>query len=104
MSTAQHLGSFIYRYNNDTVEYAVRFDTDTALHWECLKGDDKGRSANETATRLIVRPDVHFISWTEADGLVVAQVVDFQHMTVNTVLVIKGERIILTGTVTRVEK
>ena len=102
MSKPQHLGAFIYHYNGGETEYAVRFDSDTALHWECITGEEKGRAGNETATRIAIRPDVHFLSWTEADGLVVTQVMDFTAMTVIAILVTDSERIILSGTVTRV--
>lgn len=51
----------------------MRFDSDNALHWECITYEEKVRSADETITRLVIRPDVHFLSWTEADGLVVTQ-------------------------------
>lgn len=102
MSKQQHLGSFVYHYNGGETEYAVRFDSDSALHWECITGEEKGRSANEIVTRLVVRPDVHFLSWTEADGLVVTQVVDFTAMTVHAILIAADELIVLNGSVTRV--
>ena len=101
MSKQQHLGSFVYHYNGGETEYAVRFDSDSALHRECITGEAKGRSANETVTRLVIRPDVHLLSWTEADGLVVTQVVDFTAMTVHAILLVGGERIVLNGSVTR---
>ena len=99
---AQHLGTFLYRYAGGAV-YEVRADSDTALHWCCLEGDDQGREAQEIAYRAVVRPGVHFLSWVEADGLVVTQVVDFDAATVNCVLVLSGgERIVLQGCVERV--
>ncbi len=102
MTALQHLGTFIYRYAGGPV-YEVRADSDTALHWRCLEGDDQGRAAQEVAHRVAVRPGVHFLSWVEADGLVVTQVVDFDAGTVNCVLVIPGgERLVLQGTVERV--
>ena len=68
MTALQHLGTFIYRYAGGPV-YEVRADSDTALHWRCLEGDDQGRAAQEVAHRVAVRPGVHFLSWVEADGL-----------------------------------
>lgn len=102
MSEALHLGTFIYHYNGGETQYSVHFDSDTHLHWECIAGEEAGRAADETVTRMVIRPDVHFLSWTESDGLAVAQVVDFSAMTVHAVLVIGSERIILSGTVERV--
>ena len=102
MSKPQHLGAFIYHYNGSETEYAVRFDSDSALHWECITGDEKGRAADEIVSRSVIRPDVHLLSWIEADGLVVTQVVDFASMTVHAVLIVGGERILLNGTITRV--
>ncbi len=102
MTTAQHLGQFIYHYAGGETEYAVRFDSDNTLHWACITGEEKGRSADETVTRIVIRPDVHFLSWTEADGLVVMQVLDFTAMSVHAILLIGDERIVLDGSVTRV--
>jgi hypothetical protein len=43
------------------------------------------------------------LSWTEADGLVVAQVVNYDAGSVNTVLVLPGgQRVVLQGTVQRI--
>jgi phenolic acid decarboxylase len=97
-SKAQHLGTFIYRYASGNV-YELRCDSDVALSWRCLEGDDKDNKGDEIATRVEVRAGVHFISWVEADGLVVTQVVDFDARTVNCVLVTGGKRIVLQGVV-----
>ena len=96
---ALHLGTFIYRYAGGHV-YEVQVKTDDQLHWRCLEGEDQGRESDETVYRVAIRPDIHLLSWVEADGLVVTQVVDFTAMTVNCTLVLpNGERIVLQGTV-----
>lgn len=98
-----HLGLFRYAYEGG-VSYEVRFDSDTALHWHCVAGDEKGREANETYDRVPLRDAQHLVSWTEADGLAVTQVVDYAAGQVNTVLTLPrgGERVVLRGTIQRV--
>lgn len=97
------LGLFRYDYEGG-VSYEVRFDSDTALHWHCVAGDEKGRQADETYDRVPLRDAQHLVSWTEADGLTVVQVVDYSSGQVHTVLTLPkgGERILLSGTVKRV--
>jgi phenolic acid decarboxylase len=97
----RHLGTFLYRYSGGNV-YEVRCDSDTALSWRCLAGDDKDNHGDEIATRVAVRDGVHFISWVETGGLVVTQVVDFDARSVNCVLVTGGERIVLQGVLEKV--
>ncbi|MDO5625861.1 MAG: MoaF C-terminal domain-containing protein [Pseudomonadota bacterium] len=96
------LGLFRYDYDGGT-SYEVRFDSATALHWHCVAGDEKGRQASETCDRVPLRDAQDLLSWTEADGLSVTQVVDWQAGRVNTVLSLPagGERVVLQGRVRR---
>lgn len=85
-------------YNYGQNGYEVQFKTANLLHWKCVKGDEKGKEADETyyAHRL----DNHslFITWIEADGLGVSQVVNLKDKTVKCFLKIDKEVIPLSGT------
>lgn len=95
----KHLGRFRYDYDGG-VAYEVQCDNDTTLHWRCAAGDEKGREATETVDRVPLREGQHLLSWTEADGLTVTQVVDFAAGRVNAVLTLPDhQRIVLRGTV-----
>lgn len=101
-TNAAHLGKFRYAYEGGVV-YEVEVERDDALHWRCAEGEDKGREARETVDRVPLHTHQHLLSWTEADGLAVVQVVDYDAGRVNTVLVPSGsERIVLQGTVSRI--
>lgn len=101
-ASSVHLGRFRYEYEGGTV-FEVDVERDDALHWRCVAGADKGREARETVDRVPLRPHQHMLSWTEADGLVVAQVVDYDAGRAHTVLVLPGgQRLVLQGTVSRI--
>jgi hypothetical protein len=66
-----------YQYGESI--YHVTFDSDTALHWEAVAGDEKGALEHETYVAEFIEPDLMFISWGEANGINVSQVLDFKH-------------------------
>jgi phenolic acid decarboxylase len=99
----EHLGAFHYEYE-DGVAYEVRCADETALHWRCTAGDEKGREATESINRIRLRPRQHLLSWSEADGLTVAQVVDYEQARVDAVITLQdGQRIVLKGLITRIQ-
>jgi phenolic acid decarboxylase len=96
-----HMGRFRYDYP-DGVAYEVTCASTTSLHWRCVGGDDQGREASETIDRVPLSEHQHLLSWTEADNLVVTQVVDYTAGRVDTVLVLPGgKRLVLQGSVRR---
>lgn len=96
-----HLGRFRYEYPGG-VAYEVTCASTTSLHWRCVGGHDQGREASETIDRVSLREHQHMLSWTEADNLVVTQVVDYAAGRVDTVLVLPGgRRLVLQGSVRR---
>jgi hypothetical protein len=96
-----HLGRFRYDYPGG-VAYEVTCASSTSLHWHCVSGDDQGREASETIDRVLLSEHQHLLSWTEADNLVVTQVVDYAAGRVDTVLVLPGgKRLVLQGSVRR---
>ena len=89
-----HRFKYIYKTG---AEYVIFFKDEHTLHWEAVAGPDKGRSAIEIYDSIQIEPNVHFISWLEADGTVVSQVVDYKQMHVYTSLAIDGNRVFLEG-------
>lgn len=64
-----------YQYGESI--YHVTFDTDSTMHWEAVAGDEKGALEHETYVATFFEPNKLFISWGEANGINVSQVLDF---------------------------
>jgi hypothetical protein len=65
-----------YQYGESI--YHVTLDTDTTMHWEAMAGDEKGTLENETYVLESIDENKLFITWGEANGIGVAQVLDFE--------------------------
>jgi phenolic acid decarboxylase len=57
--------------------YHVILDTDSTMHWEAVAGDEKGAREKETYFMESVGHNKIFISWDEANGTGVSQILDF---------------------------
>ena len=57
--------------------YHVVFDTDSTMHWQAMAGDEKGANENEVYFMESIGDNKIFITWDEANGIGVAQVLDF---------------------------
>ena len=57
--------------------YHVVFDTDSTMHWQAMAGDEKGAYENEVYFMESIGDNKLFITWDEANGIGVAQVLDF---------------------------
>lgn len=66
-----------YRYGESV--YHVTFDSDTTLHWEAVAGDETGTKENETYVAEWIDSKMLFITWGEANGIGVSQIVDFEN-------------------------
>ncbi|MGS2765169.1 phenolic acid decarboxylase [Sinomicrobium sp. M5D2P9] len=86
-------------YNYGDNVYEVNFKPENQLHWKCVKGEEKGREADETYSMHRLNSYTFFISWIEQDGLGVSQVINLKDNTVNSFLRIDKEIIPLTGTI-----
>ncbi|MGG6230484.1 phenolic acid decarboxylase [Tenacibaculum sp. SDUM215027] len=93
-----------FEYNYGDYVYEVNFKSENTLHWKCVKGNEKGREADETYSKQKLNNYTLFISWVEEDGLGVSQVVNLKNNTVNTFLKIDKEIIPLTGTIHELQK
>jgi hypothetical protein len=74
-----------YQYGESI--YHVTFDSDSAMHWEAMAGDEKGTLEHETYVAEFIEPDMLFISWGESNGINVSQVLDFKKGVVHNHLV-----------------
>lgn len=64
------------RYGEDI--YHVTIDTDSTMHWEAVAGAEKGVKENETYVIESIDDTRMFITWSEANGIGVAQILDFE--------------------------
>ncbi|REG94441.1 MoaF-related domain-containing protein [Algoriphagus antarcticus] len=75
-SLSSLLGKTIeYRYGESI--YHVTLDSDSTLHWEAIAGAEKGAFEEEKYVAECIEPNILFISWGEANGINVSQVLDF---------------------------
>ncbi len=65
-----------YRYGESV--YHVTFDSDSTIHWEAVAGEETGTKENETYVAEWIAPQKLFISWGEANGIGVSQVLNFE--------------------------
>ena len=65
-----------YQYGESI--YHVTLDSDTTMHWEAMAGDEKGALENETYVLESIDDGKLFITWGEANGIGVTQVLDFE--------------------------
>jgi hypothetical protein len=66
-----------YQYGESI--YHVTLETDTKMHWEAMAGDEKGAYEEETYIIESVDDSKIFITWGEANGIGVSQVLDFEN-------------------------
>lgn len=65
-----------YQYGES--KYHVRFDSDSTLHWVAVAGDEIGANEDEIYFSEWVDPHLLFITWGEANGIGVSQILDFE--------------------------
>ena len=66
-----------YRYGESV--YHVTFDSENNLHWEAMTGEETGTKEDEIYVAEWIDSDRLFISWGEANGTAVSQVLDFDN-------------------------
>lgn len=98
-----YIGTFLFKYAGGPT-YRVTVKDETRLHWECIEGDGKGASGDETVTRFKVAENIYFVTWVEKTGLVVSEVVNLSAMTVYGTVVEGRERHVLDGVIVREER
>ena len=58
--------------------YHVTIDTEKEMHWEAVAGSEKGAYEEETYGIASTGPQQFLITWSEANGIGVSQVLDFE--------------------------
>lgn len=86
-------------YNYGDYIYHLDFISEDQLRWECVEGDEKGKSDTEKYATQRLNDHTFFLSWVEADGLGVSQVLNMKDMKINCYLKIDKDIIPLSGTV-----
>lgn len=86
-------------YNYGSYIYHLHFKTEDKLHWKCVEGDEKGKEADETYATQRLNNHTFFVSWIEADGLGVSQVINLKDHTINCYLKIDKDIVPLSGTI-----
>ena len=66
-----------YKYGESI--YLVHIDTDSTMHWEAVSGDEKGVVEHEKYKIESIGYNRLFITWGEANGIGVSQVLDFEN-------------------------
>ena len=90
-----------YRYGESI--YHVTIDTDSTMHWEAMAGDEEGAKYEEKFKWHQLDEHRVFITWGEANGIGVSQVLDFESATVYNHL-LRGRNISIgTGQVSIIE-
>lgn len=95
------IGSFVFAYASGNT-YRVDVSDDASIRWECLAGDEKGRSERVQVDRRIIAANIYFVSWTESDGTIVSQVLDLNRNHVTSTISVGGKRYFLEGEVKRI--
>lgn len=77
-----------YVYDYGDARYEVKCLTDTTLRWECVFGEEKGRQETDRFHQKELEGNTLFVTWAEADGIGVSQLIDFNKNTVQSYLLI----------------
>ena len=72
---------FLYTYKSG-LRVEGEFLSGSRVAWRALSGPAAGNSGTEAANIVEVRPDLWFVSWVEASGTTVSQLLDVHLMSV----------------------
>ena len=90
-----------YLYDYGDARYEVKYLTDSTLHWECVFGEEKGRQETDRYYQKELEGNSVFVTWAEADGIGVSQVIDFNKNTVQSYLLINKKIELAEAKITR---
>jgi len=88
IKTARFETGETYVYDYGDARYEVKILTDSTLNWQCVFGEEKGRQETDRFHQKELEGNTMFITWAEADGIGVSQLVDFNKNTVKSYLLI----------------
>lgn len=72
--------TYIYDYGD--AKYEVKCLTDSTLHWKCIEGEELGKEETDKYYKQELEGNSVFLTWAEADGIGVSQIIDFNKNTV----------------------
>ncbi|UTA69689.1 MoaF-related domain-containing protein [Emticicia sp. 21SJ11W-3] len=78
--------TYIYDYGD--ARYEVKILTDSTLNWQCVFGEEKGRQETDRFHQKEMEGNNLFVTWAEADGIGVSQIIDFDKSLVKSYLLI----------------
>ncbi len=84
--------------------YHVTFETDSTMHWEAMEGEESGAKENETYVAEWIDSQRLFITWGEANGIGVSQILDFEKGKVHNHLLRNRNASIGEGRISIIEK
>lgn len=73
-----------FRFTYRTETYRIDVLNDTRLRWTCEAGDNTGNSDEETYIASFPRPGQEMLTWVEADGLALSNLLDWSEGRVTT--------------------
>ena len=74
--------TLVFEYTSDT--YRIEVLSNARLHWTQLRGDTPGKGDDEDYVYSLLSDDLGLITWIEADGLGLSNVLNFAEATVTT--------------------
>ena len=95
-----YLGRFLYQYEGGDI-YRITVPDDTHMTWECVACPEPGTRAQETPDRFRIAEGIYFVSWLEASGVSVTQVVDLNAMKVWSTVIDGPGRYVIRGDIVR---
>ena len=101
------MGSLIGKtieYSYGESVYHVTFETDSTMHWEAMEGEESGAKENETYVAEWIDSQRLFITWGEANGIGVSQILDFEKGKVHNHLLRNRNASIGEGRISIIEK
>jgi len=75
------VGKKILLHYDNGLEIIGDYTSPTEISWEARSGPAKGMKGKETIRAVEVASDIFFISWLEASGTSVSQILDFNNST-----------------------
>lgn len=74
-----------------TMQARVDYRSEQSLHWEITLADGSLTQGDETMSYERLSPSSYFVSWIEADGTTVSQVLDLKEKTVRAYLTVPAD-------------
>lgn len=94
--------TYIYDYGD--AKYELDCLTDSTLHWKCIEGEEKGKEETDKYKKQNLGNNSVFVTWIEADGIGVSQILNFTNGDVSSFLKIDKEIVLGNGKIAKKQK